>query len=118
MLESLFNKYFRNKETSAMVSCSVFCEIHKNIFQRLPLHRGACFIARRLLYHEKIFEWLVVKEFLSNSKRIFALTLQWSRIFCITCFFYYTYFFSQATRVRPQPSKLLIFSRFSELKVA
>ena len=30
----------------------------------------------------------------------------------------YTYFFSYATRVRPQSSKLLIFSRFFGLKVA
>ena len=30
----------------------------------------------------------------------------------------YTYFFSYATRVRPQSSKLLIFSRFFGLKLA
>ena len=56
-------------------------------------------------------------EIIINTRAHFYMN-DFFELFCIENDFVEIHFFLQATRVRPQPSKLLIFSRFSGLKVA
>ena len=76
MLESLFNKVFRSKETPPQVFSYEFCEVYENTYFMEHL-RATTFSRWNLLFkklhiagvHKKIFEWLVADEFLSNSKK-------------------------------------------------
>ena len=71
--ESLFKKVSRNKETPAQVFSCGFCEAFKNFakpFYRAPPVQME-FVFKKVLrlgVHKKVFEWLVAKEFSSNSK--------------------------------------------------
>ena len=94
VLESLFNKVSRNKETSAQVFSCEFCEALKNTFFTEHL-RWNWNLSLKQFYivgvHKKVFEWLPANEFLSNSKnylRFFCISISCFSIFSKTCYFY------------------------------
>ena len=88
VLESLFSKVSRNKETPAQVFSCEFCEAFKNTFFTEHLQRSWILSFKKFYIvgvHKKVFEWLAANEFLSNSKN--HLRFSCISIFSITCFF-------------------------------
>ena len=71
VLESLFNKVSRNKETPAQVFSCEFCKAFKNTFFTENI-RWSWSLSFKKFYivgvHKKVFEWLAGNKFLSNSK--------------------------------------------------
>ena len=91
MLESLFNKVSRNKETLAQVFSCEFCEGFKKIFFTEHLRWSWSLSFKKFDIHKKVFEWLAANEFSTNSKnhlRFSCISISCFSIFSITCFFY------------------------------
>ena len=88
VLETVFSKVSRNKETPAEVFSCEFCEAFKNTFFTEHLW-WSWSLSFKMLYivgvRKKVFEWLAAHEFLSNSKN--HLRFSYISIFSITCFF-------------------------------
>ena len=78
MLEPLFNKISRNKETPTRVFSCEFCEAFKStLFKSTSGGVGVCLKKFYILgVLKKVFVWLAANEFLSNSKN-------YIRVYCI-----------------------------------
>ena len=92
--ENTSTEVSRYKGTSVQVFSSKFWEAFRNTF--FPKHLWwSCSLSLKKFYIvgvcKKVFEWLVAKEFLSNSNnylRPSCASISCFSIFCIACFFY------------------------------
>ena len=112
MLESLFKKISRHEETPAQVFSWEFCETLQSTFFTEYFRWSWSFSLKKFYlvgFHEKVFEWLVANEFLSNSKNISPLHLHFFLHFLHNLFFLLIKF------SRPHHGQRIIQSNYQEM---
>ena len=96
MLESLFKKVSRNKETPAQVFSCEFCEAFKStIFTEHLRYEVGVFLLKYFTFRSSTYSYLIVWSFsMLITKTICAISISFFSIFSVTCFFYLWRFWS------------------------